>query len=147
MSQTIIKISHMCFRGGAEASKPQTSTQKATGAAKRSETIVKSAICASGGRGSLKAGSFHSKSRGSSQMVRNRCKNPPYGLLGLLETVPGLAAQCRAVLQKRDSKKNPDPFLRSILATKNCRILFETQASTRSRGQLLKKPGAPERAV
>ena len=68
-------------------------------------------------------------------------------LLGLLETVLGLAAQCRAVLQKPDSKKHRDPFLRSILAEKSRRILFETQASTRSRGPLLKKPGATERAV
>ena len=46
------KIKHMCFRGGAEASKPQTSTQKATGAAKWSETLAKiSHMCF---RGALK---------------------------------------------------------------------------------------------
>ena len=38
-------------------------------------------MCFRGGRGSLKAASFQSKSHGSSKMVRDHCKNQPYVLM------------------------------------------------------------------
>ena len=56
-------------QGRAEAQKPQASTQKAAGAAKWSETIVKISHMCFRGAQKLKSRSFHSKSRGSSQMV------------------------------------------------------------------------------
>ena len=104
-------------------------------------------MCFRGGRGSLKAGSFHSKTRGSSHMVRNPKNSAICALRAAGDrawtgcSVPGRC--CRSLTLT----KNPDPFLRSLLTKRGRGILFETRASTRSRGPLLKKLGAPERAV
>ena len=82
MVRNHLKKQPYVLQGGAEAEKPQASTQKAAGAAKRSETILKiSHMCFRGAR-KRKSCKLPLKNRGSSQMVRNHFKNQPYVLQG-----------------------------------------------------------------
>ena len=75
----------MCFTGRRKLKSRQLPTKNVAGAAKWLETNVKiSHLCFRGAR-KLKAADFYSKSRGSSQMVRNHSKNQPYVLQGRAE--------------------------------------------------------------